>query len=130
MSDEPLRRTEVVVTLTIVHDADVTDREMRTAIDEELSGSMISLERRGTAIIDAVAVSQLELPAVHLTPRELEILGLIARGLSNPVIARELHFSPNTVKQHLANLSEKLEVHGRAALVAEALRRGLISHER
>jgi two-component system nitrate/nitrite response regulator NarL len=60
-----------------------------------------------------------------LSPRELEILRLIAAGRSAPQIARELHLSTATVKTHILHLYEKLGVAERAAAVAEAMRRGL-----
>jgi two-component system nitrate/nitrite response regulator NarL len=61
-----------------------------------------------------------------LSPREHEVLELIAEGRSAPAIAEELHVSPATVKTHLKTLYEKLGVSDRAAAVAEAMRRGLI----
>ena len=61
-----------------------------------------------------------------LSPREQEILRMIADGGSAPEIARLLHLSPSTVKTHLQSLYEKLGVSDRAAAVAEAMRRGLL----
>ena len=61
-----------------------------------------------------------------LSPREHEVLELIAEGRSGRAIAEELHVSPATVKTHLKTLYEKLGVSDRAAAVAEAMRRGLI----
>lgn len=61
-----------------------------------------------------------------LTARESEILGLLAAGASAPDIAGRLHLSTATVKTHLHNLYEKLEVSDRAAAVAEGMRRRLI----
>jgi len=54
-----------------------------------------------------------------LTNRQLEILDLIAEGLSNKEIARELNIEPATVKNHVHGILEKLQVHTRAAAVAE-----------
>lgn len=62
----------------------------------------------------------------RLTPREREVLSLIAGGASAPEIARKLHLSTGTVKTHLLHLYEKLGVSDRAAAVAEAMRKGLI----
>jgi two-component system, NarL family, nitrate/nitrite response regulator NarL len=62
-----------------------------------------------------------------LSPREHEVLELLATGASTPVIAEQLFLSPATVKTHLHHLYEKLEVSDRAAAVAEGLRRGLIA---
>jgi two-component system nitrate/nitrite response regulator NarL len=61
-----------------------------------------------------------------LSPREQEVLHLIAEGLSAPAVGRELHLSTATVKTHLKTLYEKLGVNDRAAAVAEAMRRGLL----
>ncbi|WP_099025324.1 response regulator [Mycolicibacterium palauense] len=61
-----------------------------------------------------------------LSPREAEVLRLIATGRSVPAIAEELYLAPSTVKTHLQRLYEKLEVRDRAAAVAEAMRRGLV----
>jgi two-component system nitrate/nitrite response regulator NarL len=61
-----------------------------------------------------------------LSPREREVLGMIADGLSAPEIGKRLYLSPTTVKTHLQNLYGKLEVSDRAAAVAEGMRRGLL----
>ena len=61
-----------------------------------------------------------------LTPREQEILHLIAAGKSLPEIAKELFLGLTTVKTHVQHLYEKLGVSDRAAAVASAMRRGLI----
>lgn len=61
-----------------------------------------------------------------LTGRELQILRLIAKGLSNPDIGGQLDISPSTVKTHVKSIHEKLAITDRAAAVAEAMRRGLI----
>lgn len=60
------------------------------------------------------------------SPREQEVLALIAKGYSNKEIAGKLHLSDETVKRHVSNLIEKLNVHDRTQAVTEALRRGLI----
>ena len=61
-----------------------------------------------------------------LTPREHEILALMADGLSAPAIGRQLYLATATVKSHQARVYEKLGVSDRAAAVAEAMRRGLL----
>jgi two-component system nitrate/nitrite response regulator NarL len=62
----------------------------------------------------------------ELSPREREVLRLIAEGMSAPEIGRQIHLSATTVKTHLHTLYEKLGVSDRAAAVAEAMRRGLL----
>lgn len=62
-----------------------------------------------------------------LTRRENEILGLLAEGLSNDEIAQKLVISPNTVKVHVRNIFEKMEVQSRTEATMEAVRRGWIT---
>jgi two-component system NarL family response regulator len=61
----------------------------------------------------------------RLTAREREILGLVGRGLSNQEIADELVIAENTVKVHLRNILDKLQVHSRAHAAAIAAQAGL-----
>jgi DNA-binding NarL/FixJ family response regulator len=63
--------------------------------------------------------------AAGLTERETEILGLVARGLSNEEIASHLHLSPATVKTHVSRTMTKLGAHDRAQLVIAAYESGL-----
>jgi DNA-binding NarL/FixJ family response regulator len=62
-----------------------------------------------------------------LTAREREVLGLLSRGLSNRLIARELHISEHTVKFHISSLYAKLQVNNRTEAVSQGARHGLIS---
>jgi DNA-binding NarL/FixJ family response regulator len=62
--------------------------------------------------------------SVDLTPRELEVVNLIAEGLSNKQIARRLSLSLYTVKNHVHNIVEKLQVENRFKAVEYARRRG------
>lgn len=62
----------------------------------------------------------------QLTGRQLEILRLVAQGLSNPDIAARLHLSDHTVKRHVANMLTKLRLRTRAAAAAYAAHEGLI----
>jgi two-component system, NarL family, nitrate/nitrite response regulator NarL len=61
-----------------------------------------------------------------LSPREREVLKLIAAGSSIPAMAKELFLAPSTVKTHVQRLYEKLGVNDRGAAVAEAMRRKLL----
>ncbi|MCA1905870.1 MAG: helix-turn-helix transcriptional regulator [Desulfarculus sp.] len=61
-----------------------------------------------------------------LTPRELEVLRLAARGLTNPQIAEVLRLSPHTVKRHLDNIFQKLTLNDRAQAAVWAAHQGLV----
>jgi DNA-binding NarL/FixJ family response regulator len=61
-----------------------------------------------------------------LTDRELEVLNLVARGLNNREIARDLYISENTVKNHVRNILEKLQLHSRMEAVMYAVREKLL----
>jgi DNA-binding CsgD family transcriptional regulator len=63
---------------------------------------------------------------VLLTPRELEVLNLLAEGMSNKAIARRLGISVHTAKFHVGALIDKLDAVGRTDVVAHAARRGVI----
>ena len=67
-----------------------------------------------------------QVPTPRLTERELEVLKLVARGLNNRDIARELYISENTVKNHIRNILEKLQLHSRMEAVVYAVREKLL----
>jgi DNA-binding NarL/FixJ family response regulator len=96
--------------------------EIARAIEAAASGQSV-LDDGVTAILLAAAV---EVPAsAELTPREAEVLTLIARGKSNTEIAEELFVSAATVKTHINNLFAKIGVRDRAQAVRYALRHGM-----
>ncbi len=66
------------------------------------------------------------LPAPLLTTRELEVLKLVARGMSNREVADHLFISGNTVKNHVRNILEKLHLHSRMEAVMYAVREHLL----
>ncbi len=65
-----------------------------------------------------------------LTEREVEVLGLVARGMGNREIGKELFISENTVKNHVRNILEKLQLHSRMEAVMYAVRQNLIEPPR
>ena len=65
----------------------------------------------------------------ELTPRELEVLTLIAEGLCNKDIARELSISEKTVKNHINNIFSKLHLYDRTQAMLYAIRKGLVKVE-
>jgi DNA-binding NarL/FixJ family response regulator len=69
------------------------------------------------------------LPAPRLTDRELEVLKLVAQGLTNREIAEQLFIAENTVKNHVRNILEKLHLHSRMEAVLYAVRQNLFDLE-
>jgi DNA-binding NarL/FixJ family response regulator len=93
------------------------------------AGSLSSARRLGgdvDAFLVAAAVEDDAPPVEALTPRESEVLSLVADGLSNKAIAGRLGVSDETVKFHLASIFGKLAASNRTDAVRIALRRGLI----
>ena len=70
--------------------------------------------------------AQAAAPTPRLTAREMEVLRLVARGMNNRDIARELFISENTVKNHVRNILEKLQLHSRMEAVVYAVREKLL----
>jgi DNA-binding NarL/FixJ family response regulator len=67
-----------------------------------------------------------QLSSPSLTPREVEVLRFVAKGMSNREIAEELYISENTVKNHVRNILEKLHLHSRMEAVLYAMRERII----
>jgi DNA-binding NarL/FixJ family response regulator len=67
-----------------------------------------------------------QVPGPRLTERELEVLRLVAKGMNNRDIGRELFISENTVKNHVRNILEKLHLHSRMEAVVYAVREKLL----
>ena len=65
----------------------------------------------------------------RLSPRETDVLKLVARGATNREIADSLFISENTVKTHLSNIMEKLHLANRSQAAAYAVRRGLVHYQ-
>ena len=78
------------------------------------------------AVPERFTLNQSRLQELGITPRELEILGLIARGLSNREIAEQLFVSENTVKTHSSRLFDKLSARRRTQAVQLGKEFGLI----
>jgi DNA-binding NarL/FixJ family response regulator len=65
-------------------------------------------------------------PRLRLTDRELEVLRLVAKGMNNRDIAKDLYISENTVKNHVRNILEKLQLHSRMEAVMYAVKEKLL----
>jgi DNA-binding CsgD family transcriptional regulator len=83
-------------------------------------------ETADVALVAPTVVSVSADGDVPLTPRELEVLTLLAEGMSNKAIARRLGISVHTAKFHVGALIDKLDAVGRTDAVAQAARRGVL----
>ena len=88
------------------------------AADLDVDGIVVAPDRAGDETDDIVEA---------LTPREIEVLELLAEGLANKAIAARLKISDQTVKFHIAAISSKLGAANRTDIVRRAVRGGLIT---
>lgn len=113
-------------------------RELVSAIDAVMQGNTIlhssiaqnlleDADEDRAAAIEAASKEEGEPAPDNLTDREIEVLALVAEGLTNREIADELHIAVKTVQAHRANIMEKLDLHDRVDLTKYAIKNGLIS---
>jgi DNA-binding NarL/FixJ family response regulator len=106
---------------------------LKAAPQQELLAGLRSVMRGDVALAPSIAatlVGRIAEPRVSLSPRETEILTLVADGLSNPEIAARLHLGEATVKTHLIHAFEKLGVSDRTRAVVVALDLGILRRDR
>ncbi len=127
----------VLVLTTYGTDADIvaaieagaTGYLLKDAAPEELAAAVRTAAAGGAALAPGVAhrlMDRMRTPGSTLSAREIEVLGLVADGLSNAEIASRLFLSQATVKSHLVHVYGKLGVDSRTAAVATAHDRGLL----
>jgi DNA-binding NarL/FixJ family response regulator len=100
------------------------------AVRAAAAGDAVIPPRVGNEVLDRLRKQmpvRSDDPDPELSERELDVLRLIVDGQDNATIASALFISPNTVKNHLANIFEKLGVSNRLQASVHALRRGLVS---
>jgi len=111
---------------------------LKDASREDLFRAVVAVYRGESLIQPAVAsrvldrfveLSRRTVPAETLSDREVEVLRLMARGAANKEIAGELYISESTVKTHIANIFQKLDVNDRTEAVTKALQKGIIRLE-
>ncbi len=106
--------------------------EVATAIRAVHGGqSLISPSMASKLITEFASMSRRgddrqQVPTPRLTDREMEVLKLVAKGLNNRDIAKQLFISENTVKNHIRNILEKLQLHSRMEAVVYAVREKLL----
>jgi DNA-binding NarL/FixJ family response regulator len=115
-------------------EAGATGYLLKDAPREELVRAVLAAARGEAVLSPTVAsrlLSQVRTPAKEpLSQRELEVLGMVARGATNREAAARLFISEATVKTHLLHIYAKLGVNDRAAAVAAAFERGLLTPRR
>jgi DNA-binding NarL/FixJ family response regulator len=134
--------THVLVLTTYDTDADIlraieagaTGYLLKDAPREELFRAIRAAARGEPVLAPSVTARLMKRASAAsrdtLSGREIEVLGLVARGLSNKQLARELHLSEATVKSHMIHIFDKLGVDDRTAAVTAALERGILRLER
>jgi NarL family two-component system response regulator LiaR len=106
--------------------------ELADALRQAARGEAVLHPRVATRVIQQLRGSrQTELnPFTELTERELEVLKLIANGLTNARIAEQLVISENTVKGHVSNILSKLHLADRTEAAVYAWREGIVRRDR
>jgi DNA-binding NarL/FixJ family response regulator len=102
---------------------------LKAAPQEEILAGVRAVARGEVALaprIAALLVQRVKSPTPALSPRETQVLRLVAAGKSNPAIAAELFVGEATVKTHLLHVFEKLEVSDRTRAVTRAMELGLL----
>ncbi len=100
---------------------------LKDVLAEDLVQCIRDVKNGKTRVAPTVAAKLAErLTQTQLTPRELDVLRLVADGKANKEIAKDLEITDGTVKIHLTNLFKKLSVTSRTEAIAAAIRRGLV----
>lgn len=110
-----------------------SELELVAAIEEVMQDASWFSQSLIEKLAKAKSVNRPNLPSIafsDLTARERDVLGLICEGLADKEIASRLKLAPNTVRNHVATVYSKLDVHSRSAAMVWARERGLFSGER
>lgn len=148
VADQPVASAAPMILLASREDRDVLPGDARAVvpvdIDAATFAAVVAVVAAGLVVVphedgaddeesgedppwpDPVDANGTNEPHVALTPREREVLALLAEGASNKAIARALGVSVHTAKFHVASLTEKLGAHGRLEAIAIAIRAGLV----
>jgi two-component system NarL family response regulator len=111
---------------------EISIEEVATAIRQVHDGQSLISPSMATKLLTEFASmikktdTRQQVPTPRLTDREMEVLKLVAKGLANRDIARQLFISENTVKNHVRNILEKLQLHSRMEAVVYAVREKLL----
>jgi len=106
---------------------DCSTSEIASAIEAVASGETALSPRLAASMLTEVRRQTASPPDRIITPREEEVLQLIADGCSTPEVAEQLFISQKTVKNHLASIYQKLDARDRTQAVLQAVRLGIVS---
>ncbi|MDQ2787450.1 MAG: response regulator transcription factor [Chloroflexota bacterium] len=109
---------------------EATAAEIIAAVEGAAAGLVVLHPATAEAALAALAsmptTAALDAPAQILTPREIEVLHMLAEGLGNKTVARRLGISEHTVKFHVGSIFSKLNVSSRTEAVTVGVRQGLV----
>jgi len=105
---------------------DTRATELCTAIKAAAAGQVQLSPQASTYLLGVVRMPERPEP---LSPREMDVLRLLARGQSNKEIARTLHLAEETIKDHVRHILAKLSVQSRTQAVLAAIRLGIVSSQ-
>ncbi len=109
---------------------EATAAEIIAAVEGAAAGLVVLHPDTAEAALASLAAvpdtTALDAPAQPLTPREIEVLHMLAEGLGNKIVARRLGISEHTVKFHVGSIFSKLNVSSRTEAVTVGVRQGLV----
>jgi DNA-binding NarL/FixJ family response regulator len=111
---------------------EISIEEVATAVRAVYNGQSLISPSMASKLLNEFATmvrkddERQQVPTPRLTDREMEVLKLVAKGLNNRDIAKKLFISENTVKNHIRNILEKLQLHSRMEAVVYAVREKLL----
>lgn len=123
--DAALARLELAATLLALDRPGAASREAAGARDRLLELGAVTAAERAQRLLDFHSGDATDQSLAAVTPREREVLELLAEGLTNRQIAERLVVSEHTVHRHVTNILRKLDLPSRTAAAAHAVRSGL-----
>lgn len=115
-------RIELATALAALGRTDVAEEEAIAALDDLLALGAVAEAERARRLLAGVISGDVRQPLPELTPREREVLGLVAEGLTNRQVADRLVVSEHTVHRHVTNILRKLDLPSRTAAATLAAR--------
>jgi DNA-binding NarL/FixJ family response regulator len=125
-ADSTLLRSALRSGVRGIISSDATPLEIEAAVQAVNAGLVVTMPAVLAELLPDLVIPAIEDLPQALSDRELEVLDLLAEGLSNKLIAQALSISEHTVKTHVASIFAKLGASSRTEAVSQAIRRGLV----